>query len=83
MKLPISKKFKLRNKRFVWIGRVRNVIKLNVLQVRCQDLKMMGVYWYTRKSHKLFKTDGKLKVAKQATRKTCFLPYLVKSSVLW
>ena len=31
MKTPISKKFKLRNKTFVWIGRVRNVIKLNVL----------------------------------------------------
>ena len=26
MKLPISKKFKLRNKTFVWKGRVRNVI---------------------------------------------------------
>ena len=31
MKLPISKKFKLGNKTFVWIGRVRNVKKLNVL----------------------------------------------------
>ena len=30
-KLPISNNFKLRNKTFVWIGRVRNVRKLNIL----------------------------------------------------
>ena len=71
MKLPISKQFKLRNKTFVWIGRVRNVIKLNVSQVP----NTMGVYWYSRKSHKQFETDQKLKVAKQATSKTSFLPY--------
>ena len=66
MKLPISKKFKLRNKTFVWIGRVRG-----------------RVYWYTRKFHKPFETDEKLKVAKQATSKTSFLPYQAQSSVLW
>ena len=71
MKLPISKQFKLRNKTFVWIGRVRNVIKLNVSQVP----NTMGVYWYSRKSHKPFETDQKLKVAKQATSKTSFIPY--------
>ena len=37
-----SKKYKLRNKTFVWIGRVRNVMKLNVLKVGCQDLKNNG-----------------------------------------
>ena len=42
MKLPISKQFKLRNKTFVWIGRVRNVIKQNVLYVKCKDLKNNG-----------------------------------------
>ena len=36
--------------------------------------KIMGVYWYSRKSHKPFETDEKLKVAKQATSKTSFLP---------
>ena len=30
----------------------------------------MGIYGYTRKYHKPFETDEKLKVAKQATSKT-------------
>ena len=42
-----------------------------------------SVYWYSRKSHKPFETDEKLKVAKQATSKTSFLPYQAQSSVLW
>ena len=45
--------------------------------------KIMGVYWYTRKSHKPFETDEKLKVAKQASSKTSFLPFQAQSSVLW
>ena len=44
-----------------------------------KTLKIMGVYWYTRKSHKPFETDVKLKVAKQATSKTSFLPYQPQS----
>ena len=45
--------------------------------------KIMGVYWYSRKSHKPFGNDKKLKVAKQATSKTSFLPYQAQSSVWW
>ena len=36
--------------------------------------KVVGVYWYSRKSHKPFETDQKLKVAKQATSKHIFYP---------
>ena len=36
MKLLNSKKLKLRNKVFVWTGKVRNVVELNVLSVGCQ-----------------------------------------------
>ena len=43
----------------------------------------MGVYWYTKKKHKPFETDEKLKLAKQPTSKTSFLPYQTQSSVLW
>ena len=42
MKLLNSKKLKLRNKAFVWTGKVRNVVGLNVLSVGCQDLKNNG-----------------------------------------
>ena len=42
-----------------------------------------SVYWYSRKSHKPFETDEKLKVAKQPTSKTSFPPYQAQSSVLW
>ena len=45
--------------------------------------KIMGIYGYTRKYHKPFETDEKLKVAKQGTSKTPFLPYKCQSSVLW
>ena len=44
--------------------------------------KIIGVYWYSRKSCKPFETDEKLKVAKQATSKTSFLPYQAQNSVL-
>ena len=45
--------------------------------------KIVAVYWYSRRSHKLFETDQKFKVAKQATSKTSFLPYQAQSWVLW
>ena len=40
-KLPISNNFKLRNKTFVCIGRVRNVRKLNVFKSGAKTSKIM------------------------------------------
>ena len=74
MKLLNSKKLKLRNKVFVWTGKVRNVVELNVLSVGCQDLKNNGGSIGTvGKCQKPFETDEKMKEATQDTTKTSFL----------
>ena len=74
MKLLNSKKLKLRNKAFVWTGKVRNVVGLNVLSVGCQDLKNNGgSIGAVGKSQKQFETDEKMKVATQDTTKTSLL----------
>ena len=75
MKLLNSKKLKLRNKAFVWTGKVRNVVGLNVLSVGCQDLKNNGggAIGTVGKSQKQFETDEKMKVATQDTTKTSLL----------
>ena len=74
MKLLNSKKLKLRNKAFVWTGKVRNVVGLNVLSVGCQDLKNNGgAIGTVGKSQKPFEADEKMKVATQDTTKTSLL----------
>ena len=74
MKLLNSKKLKLRNKAFVWTGKVRNVVGLNVLSVGYQDLKNNGgAIGTVGKSQKPFEADEKMKVATQDTTKTSLL----------
>ena len=80
MKLPISKTFKLRKKN---ICLDRKGQKCNKTKCLVSQVPIMRVYWYTRKYHKSFKTDEKLKVTNQVTIETSFLPYQAQRSPLW
>ena len=65
MKLLISKKFKLRNKTFLWIGRVKKTQK--------DSKKYVGSLGTVGETQKPYETDEKIEMAKQDTTKTSFL----------
>ena len=65
MKLLISKKFKLRNKTFLWIGRVKKTQK--------DSKKYVESFGTVGETQKPYETDEKIEMAKQDTTKTSFL----------
>ena len=75
MKLLISKKFKLRNKTFLWIGRVKKTQK--------DSKKYVGSFGTVGETQKPYETDEKIEMGKQDTTKTSFLALSVsKISIL-
>ena len=65
MKLPISKKFKLRYKTFLYIGRVKKTQK--------DSKKYVGSFGTVGETQKPYKTDEEIEMAKQDTTTTSFL----------